>query len=208
MSSLREPRFWTALLVCVVSALTIWGAMPLLRLGVASIASDEATSVARFLTLVDNPSVGALARLQLLDNVRLDDSSRRVANISALLAGAPLSSGLWLDLARARYADGAPTQKIFGALAMSQTTGPNEALVMAGRAIFGLPLWRLGSPDMHKMIVRDLIGGWIEVTEARRVLFRVLLMQARSETRAELREILVAQGEDGSAIASRLGLTE
>lgn len=208
MTPVPRPLILTAALISALAAIAIWRSVPLLRFGVASITADETVAASRLVGLVDDPSVGSLARERLLDAVEPEESRRRVKELSDLLARAPLSSGVWLDLARARFADGASPKKIFDALAMSQTTGPNEALVMAGRAIFGLPLWRLASPEMRKAIVRDLIGGWFEVKDARRMLLRVLLAQAQSDTRTELRAGLVAQGKDGVAIAARLGLEE
>ena len=199
-------RVITAALVSALSLATIWSAYPLLRFGVAAVTPDGATSLMRMSALVDDAAVGGMARARLVDSVAPNDSKRRVSELSETLARAPLSSGVWLDLARARFADGAEPAKIFGALAMSRTTGPNEALVMAGRANFGLPLWRLASHEIQDAIARDLVGGWFEVNDTRRMLLRVLLAQAVPETRAELRAALIAHGEDGAAVADRLGL--
>jgi hypothetical protein len=201
-------RARAAALVSALALAAIWGAIPLLRFGLAAITLDEAASAARMSALVDDAVVGGMARARLIDNAGPSESRRRVAELSEMLARAPLSSGLWLDLARARFADGAEPAKIFSALDMSQMTGPNEALVMAGRAIFGLPLWMLASHEMREAITRDLVGGWFEVKDTRRMLLRVLLAQARPETRAELRAALIAHGKDGVAIAVRLGLAE
>lgn len=199
-------RSLTAALVSALSLATILGAYPLLRFGLAAVTPDKATSRMRLSALVDDAAVGGMARARLVDSMAPNDSKRRVTELSEMLARAPLSSGVWLDLARARFADGAEPAKIFGALSMSQTTGPNEALVMAGRAIFGLPLWRLASRSMQDAIVRDLVGGWFEVKDTRRMLLRVLLAQALPESRAELRAALITHGKDGAAIADRLEL--
>lgn len=207
MTAAPRERIMPALFASALAMLAVWGAAPLLRLGVASLPLEARGSAARLSALVDDAAVGALARERLLDALGPGESRRRVTELSSLLARAPLASGLWLELARARFADGATPKSIFDALAMSQVTGANEALVMAGRAIFGLPLWRLATPDMRKAITRDLVGGWFEIKDARRMLLRVLLAQARDETRSELREELLSQGPDGAAVASRLGLS-
>lgn len=208
MTGHMTSRSATALLVSALALFAILGAIPLLRFGVASVTPDEAASIARFSALADDPAVGALARARLIDSIEQDEGLLRAAELSEMLSRAPLSSGVWLDLARARFSGGGEPAKIFDALAMSQTTGPNEALVMAGRAIFGLPLWPLASPPTRKAIARDLVGGWFEVKDTRRMLLRVLLAQSRPATRVELRAELLAQGKDGAEIAARLGLSE
>jgi len=207
MIALREPRVVTALLVAALSLFAVWRAAPLLRYGVSETLLDEPAMEAAMRPLTTDRSVGFLARRKLLTLSEPGDGTQHIDEIGQLLALAPLSSATWLELARARFSAGAGAEDIFGALALSRLTGPNEAYVMAARASFGLPLWAMAPAEAKSGLVRDLVGGWIETSETQRTLLRIVLQEARPETRDELRAALVAAGKDGATVSSRLGLS-
>ena len=87
------------------------------------------------------------------------DPARRIAELTDALRGAPLSPGAWLDLAIARRAAGESGASVTKALAMSAATGPNEALLMAGRASFAAPFLSALPPPLRGRLALDLAGG-------------------------------------------------
>lgn len=201
-----DNRRWTALFLGGLWAATLIGAIPVLRLGVAEVEAARGATSAVFVGLIDNPLVGEKAREARFDLAPPIDPARQVEELSDILVRRPLSSFHWLELARARYAAGAPPKTFFDAVAMSQLTGPNEAAIMASRAVFGLSLWPLASADMRKSLIRDLVGGWPQVAETRRMLLRIMLDDARPQTRTELLAALAPFNAAGADVATRLGL--
>lgn len=207
MSARLDLRMTTSLLVGAACALTIAAAAPTLRYGLAEARMTDVDAEALLAGFADDRLVGHLARRRLLALGSSSDARSRVAEAETLLAHAPATSDVWLELARARFAEGAGPEKVISALAMSRLVGPNEAVVMAGRASFALPLWAMLTQAMRETAVRDLLGGWSTINEARRTILAAVLTQARTQTRADLRAALFAEQEPGQAVARRLGLS-
>lgn len=195
-------RRLVAFLSSGVFVATIFLAVPTLRFGLATSGGSSSALAA----LVDSPIVGEKARESLLERAPPREARARVAELEAILAQRPLATAYWLQLARARYESGDTLEKSFGALEVSQMTGPNEASTMAGRAIFGLSLWSLAPPRMRRALLRDLVGGWPQVSETRRILLRAMFDDAEPGSRAEIGAGLSAYSLQGAEIATRLGL--
>lgn len=201
-------RYLTSLLVAAACAFTIALALPALRYGLAEAQMNDADAEARLGAFVDDSIVGVLARRRLFALGSSADARGRVDEAGTLLARAPATSDVWLELARARFADGAAPESVTSALAMSHLVGPNEAVVMAGRATFALPLWAILPQDMHGVVAQDLVGGWPTINEARRTILASVLTLARAQTRIELRAALRAERDAGAVVARRLGLLD
>lgn len=205
MSVLRQARFWTALLVIGLAGLTVPRSLTLTRFALIDGAADDASAAPRLQPFVNETSVGYLARARLFELVETD-AGRQVEDLRDLLTAQPLGSRAWLALAAAQLASGAPKDKVFGALAMSNLTGPNEGQTMSERANFGVPLWSIAPPQMQKMLISDLIGGWGEVTQEHRAEARAALKQAQGQTREAISAALARAGKDGVSIAKALDL--
>ncbi|MGH6999910.1 MAG: hypothetical protein ACREEA_00170, partial [Stellaceae bacterium] len=54
--------------------------------------------------------------------------------------------------------------------------------------------------------VRDLVGGWVEVSEAQRTVLRASLRQQAAPTREEIRAALLRAGDEAVPVAAALGL--
>ncbi len=206
MNVADAPRLVTALLVGALCALTIARAIPELRFGFITSALSGDSAVAALAPLVDDRRVGAWAREARLEIAPPTEQRLVARELGDILSRRPLSSLHWLELARARYAEGASPEQYFRALNMSQLTGPNEASIMAARAVFGLSLWSLAPADLRKAVTRDLVGGWPQVSETRRMLLRIMFADAFPQTRTEIVSSLSQYGEEGASIAARLGL--
>ncbi|MCX7899697.1 MAG: hypothetical protein N2444_06400 [Methylocystis sp.] len=206
MSAIEATRIGAALAIGGLCALIIARAVPIVRFGYIGATQTGVSAALAYGSLVNDRLVGGLAREARFEAAPPSDQRQATAEISAILARRPLSSRHWLELARARYADGSAPEKFFDAVRLSQMTGPNEASIMAGRAVFGLSLWSLAPADLRKALARDLVGGWPQISETRRALLRVMLDVATAQAREEIASSLVAFGDDGGAIAARLGL--
>ncbi|QGM45250.1 hypothetical protein [Methylocystis heyeri] len=207
MTRLRGSAFLTSLLVIALCACTISGAATLLRFGVEELIVDGENAEARLRPFTGSAWVGYLARRDLLADSVGEDASERLADISGLLSGAPLSSEAWLELARLRRAQGAPLSETIGALAMSHLTGPNEGPLMGRRVGLALPLWSALPPDIRRMLISDLIGGgWGYLDQPGQTALPAVLRLSREESRAELRAALSRAGEPGAAIVRALDL--
>jgi len=206
MIRVRELRFWTALLVMALAAFTIARSLSLLAYGVKELGLEPANVRERLGPFVDDPALGFLARRKTLELDRSDDAPARAASLEALLGLTPLSGDAWLELARVRLGAGYGLEKVASALAMSNVAAPNEAHVMAARAAFGLPLWRLLPPEERRSLIADLIGGWQFVGEAQRQALRAVFLTASEATRDEARAALGLAGREAAPMASALGL--
>jgi hypothetical protein len=207
MIRVRHLRFWTALLIGTLCAYPLLRAIPLVTFGVGELLVDADTAAARLGGYVGSPSVGFLARPKLLALVEPEDSAQRAEDLTDLLSLTPISGANWLQLSVARYALGASPEKIASALALSNLTAPNEADVMAGRAVFGLPLWAALPPDSRRTLIVDLVGGWDSVDESGRAGLKAGLGIAPEKTRQEIRAALLLWGKAGAPIETALGLT-
>jgi hypothetical protein len=211
MIAQRMPRMATALLILGLCLFTGAGAVSMLRLAAAEMAIDgstpaqAATAAARLAPLCADPVVGPRARARLLSLSDVHDT-RNLQWIEDLLADAPLASGGWRNLARARLQAGAPIAAVVTALAMARVTGPNEGHEMAARASFGAPLWAMLPIDARNGLIRDLVGGWAEMPGPERAALRVTLALARPETRTAVGAGLRRAGKAGVSLAQALGL--
>lgn len=206
MIRIRELRFWTALLVVGLAAIAMSSALPTLGFGVAELFADANSADTRLAPFLDDASVGALARSEMLTLASDKSAAARAAALSALLSMTPLASGAWLDLAIAWRRAGAPMNRIASALALSALSGPNEGRFMAGRAAFGLPLWSGLPPDVRRSLIGDLVGGWSQIDEARRRAIDAVLTAESDAAREEIRADLLLAGKAGSSIADALEL--
>lgn len=204
MTTASQSRRLTALLASGIFAAAILFAVPTLRFGFAESAGSPSALVA----LADDPLVGERAGEALLEIAPPRGARARVAELDAILSQRPLSGAHWLQLARARYETGEAPEKYFKALEMSQLTGPNEASTMAGRAVFGLSLWSLAAAKMRHALLIDLVGGWPQVSETRRILMRAMFAEAEPRIRAEVAAGLSPYGVQGADVAMRLGLED
>ncbi|MDR3448859.1 MAG: hypothetical protein P4M15_03780 [Alphaproteobacteria bacterium] len=205
MINIRETRFWTAMVVAGLSLLTIGLALPTLRFGQAGLAADPPMEAARLKPLLNEAPVAALAQQRALA-LAPHPPSEQVAALTNLLTLTPMSSGAWLELAIAGNQTGQPMQAVASALAMSTLTGPNEARFMAGRAVFGLPLWDKLPPEVRRSLVVDLVSGWGEIGEEQHRDLDALLTVASDKTRAQLLAALLLAGKKGEAIGNALDL--
>ncbi|MCC3244475.1 hypothetical protein LG047_03920 [Methylocystis sp. WRRC1] len=190
-------RTGAALLVIGLCSFTIWRATTLLRYGLAELRADAASAPEALRPFLGDITVGARARTRLLALSGREDSSQRLVELQDLLVLTPLASGAWLDLARARFSTREPAERISGALLMSQLTGRNEGRLMAGRAVFALPLWPMLPGGVRKGVISDLVGGWGEIADPQRIALRTALSVARDETRESVRAGLLAAGRPG-----------
>jgi hypothetical protein len=207
MIRVREQRLWTALMVIGLCAYAIGDAAPTMRLGLASLWANSRTVASDLKPLMSEEPIGPLARRLALALAPPVDPAARSAALTTLLGATPLSGGAWLDLAMARERAGAPLRDVASALALSSLTAPNEAWVMGGRAVFGLPLWAKLPPDVRRGLIGDLIGGWSEIDDARRKDLDSLLTVETDQTREEIRAALLLAGEPAAPILSALDLT-
>jgi hypothetical protein len=204
MIGLRSLRFWTTLVVVLLSLTAIDQGWTALRLGLAEWGAEAGDAEARFAPFVGDGLVGDLA---LRDSLRLAPpaaTKAKIAAVSALLSRTPLNGGAWLDLAIARRAAGDKMESVAAALAMSTTTGPNEASLMAGRASFALPFWSALPLDARRALVADLVGGWQALDDEARQRLAAILAAAPDRAPEELRAALLLSGADGAAIAAAL----
>jgi hypothetical protein len=185
-------RLATTLLISVLCIGTMSLAWPEARFGLAQGMTDQrvAARELRALAVHDVTSVPALsALLAMLTGA----AAQRTSDAETLASRAPLNTYAWFDLARVRFASGAPLEKIARALEMSQITGPNEPRIMGARAALGLPLWGGFSPTARRSVIVDLTrGGWGQMTEDQRVAIRLAVARAPLVMRDELRVALEA----------------
>ena len=202
----RGARFATAILLIGLASYALSRAAAVLSFAIAEQLTTAENATARLRPFLDGPEFGARAQLDIL---ALDSGAvpaDRARNLSRLLALTPLASGAWLDLAVARLSAGAGTDKAAASLFLSNLTGPNESDLMAGRAIFGLPLWSVLSSDLRQRLVIDLIGGWDSIGAVDRAGLTLALSIAPDEMRAQISRALPVSGARSEKIRSALGL--
>ena len=95
---------------------------------------------------------------------------------------------------------------VANAFAMSALTGPNEAYVMAHRALFGLELWDKWPPEVRRGLIGDLLDGWIEFSEADRRELDANLTVAPDQSRNEILASLLLAGKQAEPIIAALDL--
>jgi hypothetical protein len=203
----RDLRLLTAFAVIGTSFFGMSMGVQLTRFALAEMAAADQAPGNRLATWTHTPGIAVFARRRVVSELgEAADANERLAATADLLSRAPLDSGAWAMLAELRFASGAPVEKAVSALAMSNLTGPNEGRIMAARAVVALPLWRVLSPASRRWAVRDLVGGWAEVTEARHTVLRVSLGQQAAQTREEIRAALLLAGDGAGPVAAALGL--
>lgn len=207
MIRIARWRPLTFVLVIGLGLFTILRASTLLRYGLAETRADGQTTPENLAPFVADLSVGPLARANLLASLQTDDPRERYDALREIVKMTPLASDAWLELAKAGFESRAPNEKIVNALAMSHLTGPNEGPLMAARAVFGLPLWSMAPPDVRRMLIQDLIGGWAEVKNFERQALRAMFSVAHRETRESVRAGLSSAGRQSAPITENLGLT-
>jgi hypothetical protein len=206
MIRVRELRFLTAVLIIGLAGYTVRRAAPMLEFGVAELFAGAPNVEASLRPYADSPLVGYMARRDLLAMAIPANPKRQAAEIAGLLRHTPLSSETWLKLALARRALGAQASEIASALALSQLTGPNEGLLMARRAVFGIPLWSSFPPDLRRVLVGDLIGGWKQIQAPQRAALLAILEAGRPETRQEIYADLLLAGAPAALVIDALDL--
>ena len=208
MIKVREPRFWTVVVVAGLSAFAIGQGVTALRFSLADLSAGRANLAARLTPFVGNTLVGDLAARKLLLSAPPAAPEDAVALVGKLLIQGPLDSGAWLDLAIARRAAAAPTESVATALALSATTGPNEQRIMVGRTLFALPFWTALPPDAKSALILDLVGGWPGIADDERTRLTAMLRDAPDAAGEQLRAALLLNGSEGAAIAAALTPSE
>ncbi len=206
MIRIRELRVWTALIVMGLSAYVLRQAWTLLSFGFAEALATPQNFEERLQRFVAAPIVASQARLNLLRFTQAADAATHVEDLTDFLTLRPLASGAWLDLAAAKFAASAGADEVAASLTLSNLTGPNEAYLMAARAVFGLPLWTSLPPDSRRSVLSDLVGGWGGVDESHRVGLKAALARAGGKTREEVRAALLLVGKPAIAIEKALDL--
>ena len=207
----RELRFLTAVAIILVAGVLVMRGLPVMRYGLSSAARSGIG--------VDEAAMGTTglafdARRAALTSAREEDVQdqatvkRQSELIQSILERAPIDATDWLGLSQARAGAGQGLQEISAALALSNLTGPNEGLVMPGRAIMGMALWDRLAPDTQRTTMSDLIGGWPAATGEQQGLMRTLVLGASDKGREEMRAQLLLNGPEGTKIATALGFDE
>jgi hypothetical protein len=205
--SRRAWHICTVILVMALASYTIWRSTLVLGFALAERETSAAAIEPRLSPYFDEPETGVPARLDALaDNEDLDPA-RKIEAISQLLALEPLASRAWLELASARLGVGAGVDTTAASLRMSAVTGPNESAIMAGRALFALPLWAGLPEDLHRRTITDLIGGQERLEASDWLVMMLTLSAAPAIMRADLGSMLQLSGEPGASVATKLGLT-
>jgi hypothetical protein len=207
MFPVRDPRLLTAFAVICTSFFAMTMGAQTTRFALAEMPADDAAPGNRPATWTHTPGIAVFARRRVVSELgESADANERLAATADLLSRAPLDSSAWAMLAAMRFASGAPVEEGVNALSMSNLTGPNEGQIMAARAFLAIPLWRVLPPANRRWAVRDLVGGWAEVTEARHTVLRVSLGQQTAQTREEIRAALLLAGDGAGPVAAALGL--
>ncbi len=207
MFSVRDPRLLTAFAVIGTSFFAMTMGVQLTRFAFAEMPVGDKALGNRLAAWTHTPGIAVFARRHAVSE--LDEAAganERLAAAADLLSRAPLDSGAWAMLAAMRFASGAPVEKGVGALSMSNLTGPNEGRIMAARAVLAIPLWRVLPQVGRRWAASDLVGGWVEVTEAQHTVLRVSLGRQTAPTREEIRAALLLAGDVAGAVAAALGL--
>ena len=206
MINIRELRFWTALLIVGLSVMAISSALQTLRFALAAQSADPQNATDRLQAPATESPAAPLALRLMLVLAPPKAPAERADALQTLLGLTPMASGAWIDLAIARQQAGLPMEQVASALALSSLTGPNEARFMAGRAVFGLPLWEKLPPDVRRGLIGDLVAGWGEVEDARRRDLDAILTVASDQTRAEIFSALLLAGKPAEPIIAALDL--
>jgi hypothetical protein len=205
--SVRDPRLLTAFAVIGTAFFAMSMGVQLVRFALAEMPAGDEVPGNRLAAWTHMPGIAVFARRQVVSELgESAGANKRLAATADLLSRAPLDSGAWAMLAATRFASGAPVEKGVSALSMSNLTGPNEGRIMAARAVLAIPLWRVLPPASRRWAVRDLAGGWAEVTEARRAVLRISLGRQAAWTREEIRAALLLAGDGAGEVAAALGL--
>ena len=202
----RGVRFCTSIVMIGLCGYAVVRAAAVFSFAVAERLATPDAAQTGLRPFLDGPEFGARAQLDLLA-FNLDRSPvDRARNLRRLLALTPLASGVWLDLAVARLSAGEGADKSAASLALSNLTGPNESAIMAGRAVFALPLWSALPADLRRRSAIDLVGGWDSLNTVDRAGLKLALSAAPGETRMQIGNALLLAGANGAKIQLTLGL--
>lgn len=174
MARRADARALTAVAVVALGLWAVVGGLDLVRLSIARTAArDDAATV-------------------------MDALHRRHDRLTQLLATRPMAAQNWVSLAAVRHALGMAPDGVDGALLMSSLTGPNEADVMAQRALFGLAVWETSAAEIHARVLTDLCG--VTVNDPSRL--RLVLSTKPEAVRAAIRAGMIDHGCAGWTIAA------
>lgn len=189
-------RIATSLAIMAVAAAIGARGFGVARFAIADMSapSDRAARVTAA-DYVDTPGLRLAARRRAAAPDQ--DGAGRIATDRALLAVAPLSSAIWLDLAEARRREAAIDPAI-RAYMMSVLTGRNEGVLMPARASVGVALWPRLAPEGRRAVVADLAFGWRALTPPQRLRLAATAADMGRADRIALRAALAAEpgGDD------------
>lgn len=199
--SVREPRFLTSLLLIGAGLFAVLRGLTLVGFGWGSLGAPDA---ARLQAYADAPGAGAFAREALIATAATPPEARAAAERAVI--GRPMSGALWLALAQADLAAGAPLEKALSAAAMSLVTAPNEGGVVAARVAILLPLWPVLPADMRRGLIDDLVGSWILIDEQNRRAAVASVQTMPEIERLRLQQALQGAGSGAKQALHDLGL--
>lgn len=154
-------RIVTSLGIIALSSACIFKAWEVFRFSLVEGSVAAASERAKIYSpWTDTSGVAARAMEGLLPRTGTGDNLANAIDrrnqLSRFLSIRPLSSAGWLLLAENKLSTGQPIDKVRGSLVMSALTGPHEGRVMLDRAVFGLTIWPLLSPELQQRITNDL----------------------------------------------------
>ena len=199
--SIREPRFITSVLLIGGGLFAVLRGMTIIGYSWASFGAAQPD---RLQAYADAPGVGDAAREALAGAAASPVQAREA--LQRAVAGRPMSAALWLALAQADLESGQPLDKVLAAAAMSSVTGPNEGGLMAGRAVFLVPLWPQMPVDMRRTTVDELMQAWSLVAAPERRAMAASIATFEEGERVRLQAALIAGGVRGTDIARELHL--
>ena len=199
-------RFWTAIIVIGFCAFSVGRGVNIVRFSLAMATIGSSESMAEIIGKWATVSGIASTALQSKLKEKIDPSNLAAANsrreaLSAMLSIEPLSSPDWLALSNVQLITDQPMDQVFGSLALSVMTGPNEGYVMAERGMFGVSLWEDLPPDLKRHVITDLAAG--DVPEYGKL--RAVLSAKSKAAQNELRAGILATGLSPKEVERRLG---
>jgi hypothetical protein len=202
---MRLVRFLTALAVIAVCSLALIRGWDVVRFSVAQVEIGTTLDPETFRPWVDVPGLAFSARdasLTAIADQREDgQNAKLIGALSEILSVKPVAAGYWLSLAKLRFVDEQPSDKVMEAWSLSVLTGPNEGNVLPWRGIFGLSLWDGASSEVKGRTIADLAAALPNFSDQQKSAARVLLSGKTETSRQDIRSRLLAEG----ASESRLG---
>jgi HEAT repeat protein len=201
MIRVRDLRFITSVCMIGLAALAIKPALNLARFGWLNATGADAERLAVY---SDTRGARTFALEALLRQPQT--AEKGVAVASDYLRVRPLSALGWLGLARFNILGTSDYKAGLSAIAMSNVAGPNEGVVMAGRAALLVPLWRLLTPDMRRGAADDLARAWALMAETDREGVVNAVAKLGPAERVNLRAVLLLEGDQAVPVLAALGL--